>query len=190
MGRSNCVVKASNIIYINAAHPGRLEQIAEDYYQKARQYELECSYGKARSFYKKAEGYFRDARDAYKARKQADRAKKYADEARAQADEARKLAGEAREQSCEEIYAPQKTGRRICTSAFGEQVPLPAYACQLTRRQPQNAYPDVKISPKPAAKSVKNEDAAEHQAEIAETPPVISEKNEYRPISWKGKKPR
>jgi tetratricopeptide (TPR) repeat protein len=168
MGR--CVVKASNIYYIHSNQPERLYQAAEDYYQRALEYECGHLYSKARINYQKAEEYFHRARDAYKARRQADKA-------RGQADEARKQADKAREQAAGVTVIIDSPRTNVVRPYIQpEPVGIPAHLAR-TKREGADIVTAVHtsgvvISP-------------QQPPVVQEKPP---EKNAHRPISWRGKR--
>jgi hypothetical protein len=195
MKRNSCVVKASNIYYLNLSQPDRLYQIAEEYYQRAQACELDFSFQKAKVHYQKAEEYYQRARDAYKARKQADKAKKQAGEARKQADEARKQAGEAGKPEVHNggwqhrpVFLPviPQPQTRQQPPEPKQQAPQPALA-KTTARMPR---PSQKETPKKAVNhsiECTTELPLQPPSEIQDTP-IAPEKNVNRPISWKGKR--
>ena len=206
-----CVVKASNIYYLNLDQPGRLIKIAEEYYQRAEECEQKYSFLKARVYYQKAEECFQKARDVYKARKQADKAKRQADEARIQADEARRQAGEAKEQASEGD-TPQMATHRIYRSQPAMEYQtgsLPTYRQPVTRPKPpapQYQAPQTSLGRTPAQISLTSQEeketpkiAVNHSTQCTDgvSPqqnsaiqgiPNNPEKKANRPISWKGKR--
>ncbi|MCL1807213.1 MAG: hypothetical protein FWG31_05880 [Oscillospiraceae bacterium] len=179
-----CVVKSSNIYYINTNQPERLYQVAEDYYQRALAFEQECLYTKARVSYQKAEDYYQKARDGFKARKQADKAKKQADDARKLADDAKKQADGFREQ-VDEIYSPVQRIIRKYDPPSAVALPQPR---QAKPAQPPRIRREEPIQ-KAVSQRVENVEVAAHELPTAVNDvPNPAGNNENRPISWRGKR--
>jgi hypothetical protein len=179
------VVKASNVFYWNSNQPDRLYQMAELCYQKAQKLEAEYSYQKAKINYQKSEEYYQKARDMYRTRKQADKAKKLAEEARVQADEARAQADGIKGQLGAASAMPYNKVFKFN--------PVPPLLPISPRQKP--ATPPA-AQPRPI-KKLKNEAVSKKTEAVPQPPPsqpkptevlIAPEKNEHRPISWRGKR--